>query len=174
MDLEEIIYLIGQLLGFVAVALGILSYQMRSQKNLLLLQLITSGIFCLHYLMIGAVSGMALNVVGLLRNAVFFRRKLRGDTGKLAPIIFTLISAVIGIITWEAWFTVLYFAGMVIHSFCMAFSSSQNVRKSILVTSPLVIIYDAFERSYGGILYETVAIVSAMIGIIRHKNKRTE
>ena len=73
-----IIYIIGQVLGIVAPVLGLLSYQMKKQKNLLLLQLLNSIIFCLHYLMIGAISGMALNLVGLTRNAVFFRRKLRG------------------------------------------------------------------------------------------------
>ena len=169
-----IIYIIGQVLGIVAPVLGLLSYQMKKQKNLLLLQLLNSIIFCLHYLMIGAISGMALNLVGLTRNAVFFRRKLRGDTGKIAPIVFTVITAVVGILTWEAWYSIFVFSGMVIHAFCMAFANAQNVRKSILVTSPLVIVYDAFEHSWGGIVYESVAIVSCIIGLWRHREKKAE
>ena len=131
-------YILGQILGFVAIALGILSYQMRTQKNLLLLQLTNSIIFCLHYLLIGAISGMALNMVGVTRNIVFFRRNLKGKKDKITPIIFTAITAIVGIISWEAWYSIFVFLGMVIHAFCMAFSSAQNVRKSILVTSPLL------------------------------------
>ena len=43
------------------------------------------------------------------------------------------------------------------------------MRKSILVTSPLVLIYDVFTLSIGGIVYETVAIVSSIIGIVRYR-----
>ena len=59
------------------------------------------------------------------------------------------------------------FLGLVINSVCLAFSDPQNVRKSILVTSPMVIVYNCFAHSYGGIVYETVAIVSSAIGIFR-------
>lgn len=165
-------YILGQILGFIAIALGILSYQMKTQKNLLLLQLANSAIFCLHYLLIGAISGMALNLVGLTRNVVFFRRNLKGKKDKLTPIIFTVITAIVGIISWEAWYSIFVFSGMVIHAFCMAFSNAQNVRKSILVTSPLVIIYDVFAHSVGGAIYETVAIVSSVLGIVRHRENK--
>ena len=165
-------YIIGQILGFVAIALGILSYQMRLLRNLLLLQLITAAVFCLHYLLIGAISGMALNVVGLTRCIVFFRRNLKEKKDTLTPIIFTVITAIVGIFSWEAWYSVFVFSGLVIHAFCMSFSNPQNVRKSILVTSPLVLIYDAFAHSYGGMVYETIAVISALLGIIRYRKNK--
>lgn len=49
------------------------------------------------------------------------------------------------------------------------------MRKSILVTSPLVLVYNIFARSVPGVFNETIALVSSIIGIIRHvKNKRKE
>ena len=168
MDTGSIIYFIGQGLGFVGPVLGVLSYQMKKQKDLLLFQLANSLVFVLHYLMIGATPAAAMNFIGVVRNAVFFRRRLKGDTDKVVPIIFTVITAIVGILTWEEWYSIFVFSGLVIHSFCMALSNAQAVRKSILVTSPLVIIYDCFERSYGGIIYESVAIASCIIGILRH------
>ena len=172
MRIEEIIYYIGQALGIIAPALGILSYQMKTPKKILLLQLINSLVFCAHYLMIGAITGMTLNFVGACRNLVFYGRNLRGSKGKAAPIIFTVITAVVGILTWNGWYSIFIFLGMVIHAFCMSFSNAQNIRKSILITSPLVIIYDIFTLSIGGIVYETIAIVSCVIGIIRHCEKK--
>jgi len=166
--------IIGQILGFVTPVIAIISYQMKSQKNLLIWQIIASAVKGLSYLMLGAISGMALNMVGLVRNTVFFRRKLKGEMGKVIPIVFTVITVIVGIITWKEWYTVFNFSGMVIHAFCMSFSNSQKVRKSILVTSPLVIIYDLFERSYGSIVYESLAVASSIVGIVRHRNKNTE
>ena len=173
MDTQKVMYLIGQGLGFIAVALAILSYQMRSQKNLLILKLSNSVVNALHYLFIGAISGMALNLVGPVKYLVYLRRNSKGDNGKLIPIIFTGITAVVGIISWTAWYSIFVFAGMVIHAFCMSFSDPQKVRISLLITSPLVIIYNIFALSISGIVYETVAIISSVIGIIRYRKKKT-
>ena len=48
----------------------------------------------------------------------------------------------------------------------------QNIRKSILVTSPLVLIYNIFEFSIGGIANESLSIVSSLIGIVRDKKAK--
>ena len=42
------VMLIGQALGVVAVILGFVTYQMKSPKALLIVNLITCGVFCLH------------------------------------------------------------------------------------------------------------------------------
>ena len=59
-------------LGVVAVILGFVTYQMKSPKALLIVNLITCGVFCLHYLLIGAISGAVMNGLGILRNVVYF------------------------------------------------------------------------------------------------------
>ncbi|MBE6608880.1 MAG: YgjV family protein [Ruminococcaceae bacterium] len=170
--MEEIIYIAGQGLGIVAIALGFLSYQMHTQKQLLLMQTATAIVFCLHYLMIGAISGMALNIVNIFRNVVYYYRNQKGSNGKLIPILFAILLGVIGIFTWEAWYSIFVFLGLIINTLCMSFSDPQNVRKSILVTSPMVLIYDAFALSIGGMIYESVAIVSSVIGILRNKKNK--
>ena len=63
--------------------------------------------------------------------------------------------------------------GIGINTYCMSSSDAQFIRKSVLVTSPLVLTYDIFARSIGGSIYESVALVSAAIGVVRHlKTKR--
>lgn len=172
MDTRQICYMVGQALGFVAVALGVLSYQMKTQKRLLWLKLGNSIVNVLHYLFIGAISGMALNLVGPLKYLFYLKRNEKGGRGKLVPILFTLLTAVVGIISWREWYSVFVFSGMVIHAFCMSFSDPQKVRISLLITSPLVIVYNVFVLSISGVVYESVAIASAVIGIIRYRKDR--
>lgn len=167
--MEQILYIIGQILGIAAIVLGFVSYQMKTQKQLLVMQTATCIVFCLHYLLIGAISGMALNSVCAVRNIVYYFRNKRADTRMLWPVVFAVILGVIGLATWEAWYSVFVFLGLIINTLCLAFSDPQNVRRSILVTSPLVLIYDVFVLSIGGIVYESVAIVSSVIGIVRYR-----
>ena len=133
-----------------------------------------SLVFVIHYLLIGAVSGMALNMVAMVRNIVYSRRDLKIFSGKGWPAIFAVIMGIMGLLSWQGWYSVFVVLGLVINSLCMAFKDPQKIRKSILVTSPLVLIYDAFALSVGGMIYESVAIVSALVGILRFRKEKTE
>ncbi len=117
---------------------------------------------------------MAMNSVNIVRNLVYYRRNQKGDNSMLMPILFTVILGIIGLLTWEAWYSIFVFLGLIINSLCMSFSNPQNVRKSILITSPMVLIYDAFAFSIGGFIYESVAIISSVIGIIRFRKQNSE
>ena len=77
--------------------------------------------------------------------------------------------ALLCILAWDAWYSVFILVGICINTYCMSLADPQTVRKSILVTSPLVLIYDLFARSVGGTVYEAVALCSAVIGILRNR-----
>ena len=172
MNWDVVIYWIGQAFGLVAIVLGLLSFQMKRQGPLLALQLATATVFFLHYAMIGAVTGMALNVVCMARNVAFCIRHKMGKNGRGLPIFFTALTALVGIWMWDAWYSVFIVTALSINAFCMSFSRAQNVRKSILVTSPLVMVYDVFAHSYGGLVYESVAVISSIGGIVRYRNRK--
>ena len=165
-------WLIGQAFGVVAIILGFITYQLKTKRQLLFVQSMVAVVFCVHYLLIGAYSAMAMNAVNIFRNIAYDYRTERGIKSKMIPIVFVLIQAVMCIITWEAWYSVFVFLGIGINTYCMSFTSSQSVRKSILVTSPLVLTYDIFAKSIGGSIYESVALISAFIGVLRNRNKK--
>ena len=54
-----------------------------------------------------------------------------------------------------------------INTMYLSVQSPQTIRKSILLTSTMILIYDIFVSSYGGIINEALAITSSIIGIIR-------
>ena len=61
-------WFVGQILGIIAIILGFISYQVKTQKQLLFMQTSVAAVFGVHYLLIGAYSGMAMNAVGIVRN----------------------------------------------------------------------------------------------------------
>ena len=170
-DTHGTIFMIGQAFGILAIILGFVSYQVKTQRQILFMQSMVAVTFCIHYFMIGAYSAMAMNGVNIIRNAVYDIRTRKGIESKLIPVSFVVIQAVMCALTWEAWYSVFVLIGICVNTYCMSFKSAQNVRKSIVVTSPLVLTYDIFARSIGGSIYESVALVSAVIGIIRNRRK---
>ena len=172
--MEINLFLIGQIFGVIAVILGFITYQIRTQKALLFVQTLTALVFVIHYLLIGAMSGMALNIVAMVRNLVYSRRDLKIFSGKAWPIVFAVIMGIMGLLSWQGWYSIFVVSGLVINSVCMSFRDAQKIRKSILISSPLVLIYDAFALSIGGIIYEAAAIVSALLGILRFSKEKAK
>jgi len=168
-----IVWIIGQVFGIIAIILGFVSYQVRTKRQLLYVQSAVSFVFCIHFFMIGAYSGMAMNAVSLVRNFVYDYRMQKGKGGKLVPCIFVCAQLVMCVLTWEAWYSVFIMFGLAINTYCMSYTNPQSVRKSILITSPLVLIYDLFSRSVGGSIFETVSVISAFIGIMKNRKKKS-
>ena len=166
--------LIGQTLGIVAVILGFINYQVRSQKALLLVNMITCLVFCAHYLLIGAISGFALNAVGVVRNIVYTNRDKKCFASPVWPFIFGTIMLLAGIITWQDWRSLLAVAALVINSLALSLKNPQHIRYSLLLTCPMVLIYDLLVSSYGGMVYEGMSTVSAIIGILRFRKTGKE
>lgn len=166
--------LIGQALGIVAVILGFITYQMKSPKALLIVNMITCGVFCAHYLLIGAISGFVMNAMGMLRNAVYTSRDKKIFASPAWPFIFAAVMLIAGVVTWQDWRSLLMICALVINSLCLSLKNAQHIRYSLLVTCPLVMIYDVLLHSYGGIVYEAMSIVSAIIGIVRFRKQGTE
>ena len=167
-------WIIGQIFGIIAIILGFISYQLKTQKQLLFMQTSVAAVFCVHYFLIGAYSGMAMNAVGIVRNLVYNRQNQKGISNKLIPIAFVAVQGAICALTWEAWYSVFVLFGLTINTYCMSFKNPQNVRKSIFVTSPLVLTYDGFASSYGGMIYESVAIISSFIGVMRNRRRSNQ
>ncbi len=172
---ETTVFYIAQALGVIAIILGFINYIVKTRGQVLFVNSATTVCFVLHYLCLGAWAGMALNFVAFIRNIVYYYAGKNGRVSKVLSIAFTVIMGAMGItvslIAKEGWYFIFSVVALMINSFAMSFSNPTNIRKSILITSPMVIVYDCFVFSVGGAVYESVAIISAIIGLIRYKKK---
>jgi len=166
--------IVGQIMGFVAVVLGFVSFQMRTQKQLLVVQTATTIAFCIHYYLIGATSGLMLNLLGIVRNLAYYHKDKPLFSGKKCPIFFAVVMGIVGMLSWQGYYSIFVVMGLVINTVCLSFTNPQNIRKSILVSSPLVLAYDAFVLSIGGVIYESVVIISSIIGIVRYRQEKAK
>ena len=166
---EQIVYLIGQSLGIVAVILGFAAYQMKLVRGILLFEIITAFVFAAHYLLIGAMSGVAMNLLSAVSSIAYYIRNLKESENWVIPIVFISLNIIIGIFTWEAWYSLLIMLGLVASKIGLAFSNAQKTRLCMLIKSPLCLCYNILVLSGGGIIYESALLISALIGIFKYR-----
>jgi len=169
--IEDILYYIGQFLGIAAVVLGFVTFQLKTPKRILACQSTCALVFALHYLLIGALGAAALNLLAAFNDILYFFRAKRGSHSLFEPIFYITMITVTSILTWEAWYTVILMCGLYAAAIGLSLSNPQTTRKVMLIKAPLCLAYNALVLSVGGVIYESAVLASAIIGLIRNRQK---
>lgn len=83
-----------------------------------------------------------------------------------------ILMGIIGAFSWQGPISLFIIIALIANSFFMCLGSAQLLRYSILVTSTMVLIYNISFVVIGGIAYESLAIVSSVIGILRFRKAK--
>ena len=159
---------IGHIIGFCALILIFISYQIHDKKKLILIQTISTTLVCIQYILIGAYSGFALNIVCIIRNIIFYNRDKKFFSSLFFPIFFACVIPLISLLSWDGYYSIFIVIGLMINTICLGICSAQNLRIASLLCCTLIIIYNVCAHSYSGIVNETVTIISSIIGIFRY------
>ncbi len=169
--MENFTYVIGQALGIVAVILGFVSYQRKTQFGIIISQCATALVFSAHYFLISAPTAVALNFLSAVICVFFAFRNKKQSRSKTEVFINCILVITAGVFTWENIYSLFLIAGLVTSTVSLSFSNPQNTRRAMFIKSPLCIIYNVAVASMGGVIFECVVIISAIIGIAKNKVK---
>ena len=191
----EITFWIGQAFSILAVIISFISYQMKTSRGILIALTLATLMSCIAYAVLGRDGGLWLNVVCIIRNICYYFKDKKILSSKLVPVVLAVIMGVMGALSWEAYYSVFFVVGLVLNTLAMGYFGPQNLRKSILLTSSLILIYNIgpilvpiftgtiFDGtpdvvaqigkiSVGGVINESVSIASSVIGLIRYRKTK--
>ena len=174
--------LVAQIIGVFAMLFNIWSYQQKSQKYIIALQLVGSALFTVHFFMLNAYMGALLNAVGIVRAIVFLHKgKLKSDH-VLWLLGFILVYVLSYILTFSvlgkeftainALVEVLPVIGMTATTFAFRSKTAKTTRLLGLVSSPSWLMYNIVSLSIGAICCEVFSLISIMVGFIRLDRKQ--
>ena len=169
--------IIVQGISIIAMILIILSYQFKTQRGILIMQLLGATLFAVHFLMLGAYVGGILNIAAVMRAIVFSNRDKFRAGNIWWTVFFCLGFGAAYVLTFTVFGTAATFGnfviellpviGMIIMTFAFAGDDAKKIRVLGLVNSPCWLIYNLFNLSIGGILCETFSLISITSAFIR-------
>ena len=158
-------------IGVVAAILGISSFQMKTPRGIVLLQLLGSTMWTIHFLLLGAAAGGILNAIAVFRGIIFY---LRNDHKWAAhPAWYGVVGAMLVGATVFSWvnadgaLALLPLAGMIATTVSLALRDAFRVRAVSFISSPCWLIYNVINASIPGIITEIFAMCSIIVGILR-------
>ena len=157
-----------QAIGFVGVAFFIVSYQIRSNKALFLCQMMGCLVFCVQFFIMGAYTGAVSLIINIIRNLLLVKRAdWKWVDRKSTMLVILALLVVITIYTWDGIISLLPFIMVAVTTIGYWSNNAQKIRLSQFIGSPCVLLYDALVGSWGGVLNETITLVSIIISVIR-------
>ena len=97
-----------QIFGFSAMAVGIIMYQFKKHRTIMVLMTLCSALWCLHYTSMWLFTPVAMNFLNVARSYVCSLNK-EWVHSKAVPIVFIAVSLVLTIVTWQGVWGILPF-----------------------------------------------------------------
>ncbi|MBQ8310433.1 MAG: YgjV family protein [Clostridia bacterium] len=164
-------YVVAQVIGLCVSAFGIFSFQQKQQKGIAFFQMINSALWVVHMFMLNAISGGAMNAIGVARGAVFSQRSEK--KWAQSPWWFAVFCALVvgaSVLSWvqgDGWLALLPMVGMIATTFALGVSNPFHVRLLSIVSGPCWLAYNIIKGSIPGVITEIFVLCSIVIGIIR-------
>ncbi len=168
--MEEIVI---QAIGVVAMILTIGCYQFKKRAHILLAQYLGNALWCIHYFFLGAYTALIMNALNVFRGIIYSLDK-KWAKHYAWVFLFAILSTILGIITFDKWFSVLPIIGTVIATFALKISHENTLRKVYIISVPPWICYNLLAKSYPGAISSLFTMISLVVAIIRYREKKTK
>ena len=165
--------IIGQIVSIIAVALFAVSYQVKQQKHIIIIQTFGTLCWCISYYLIGAMSGFAVNIITIVRNISMLFIKPRTRLSYISTAILVVAMGVAATLSWEGPRTIIIAVSLMANTIFFSFGDPQLLRKSVIFTSSGFLLYNIISMLSGGIISESMSIISSIVGIIRYRGKKS-
>ena len=153
-----------QLIGILAFCVMLLSFYKKKTSTIIAYQIISNLAYTIHYLLLGALSGSFISIVGVFRNILLLRIKKHKNV--LAAIII-FIYLLITIIFYENYSSILPMIANSQYLISMLRGTKKSMLIGGLISSSLWFTYGVFVSSYASMLTESILLISNSIQLIK-------
>lgn len=167
--------IIAQIIGIIAMILSVTSFQMKTKKQIIIMQCMTGVVFAVHYFMLpegAGVAGGVVNLIAIVRNIVFYFKNKPVFKSRLWVVFFAAVMAGSAFVSRPEPISVLMSIAMIFNTLSIASDEPMTVRKIILISSPFALVYNIVVMSIGGIMNESLVEIITAITLIREYRKK--
>ena len=166
-------FILSQILVVVSDIFFIISMLNSKKKNLVFYLIISTILFACHYMCLGGWTGAAIAWLELVYLILMYVLELKDKTayGVCLSIATIVLTAILSLITWNTWISVLPMLAMIVYLTTMMFKKVIIVKSGALIRLTLNAIYMLILKSYFGAVLSVVIILFTIVGMINdYKN----
>lgn len=161
-----------QILGYIAVAVLFVSFQVNNRKNILGLLVLGMVFLATHQFLLGAFAGAIANGLTIVRNLTFRHKKDNPILNHyIWPYVFSTVLVGTGIYFWQGWHSLLPALAVTASTFALWADDTKTIRILSLIGPFLWLPYAFIIDSIPTVLIQVVIISSIFIAMFRFDRK---
>ncbi len=164
-------FIIAQIIGILALIILMLSFQKNEKKLLLKYQIISSFLYALQYVFLGAYTGSLMNLTCMVRNFIFNKYN-----NKKVPIhwliIIVILMIVFLLISYVRTISLLPMLAVVLYSIAVWYGNLKLIRCTEVISCTLFIVYNIRVLAITGLIAIMIELIAALIAIYRFDIKK--
>lgn len=159
--------IIIQSIGGIGLLCAVIAFQCKQHKNVMLFRTLNEIFFAIQYFCLASYTGVAMNLIGSVRNIIFAIHVKKEKSTLIWQILFSFMFIVIGILTTNGIVSVMVILAKVVTTIAYSLKNTKYIRLLTLPTSISWLVYNIVCNSFAGILCEVFTICSIITAIIR-------
>ena len=160
------IYVIAQIIGFMAFIVALISYHQKTKKKIFSTMVFCHILYIIHYLLLNAYSGFTTKILAVLRDSfIVIKDRFSKTTNHIVLFIFIILYIVAAIFTYNGILSILPLLAALIYIIFIWNGTALQVKKAAFYCYFLWLIYNIFVLSIAGIIANIVSIISTFIAI---------
>ncbi len=166
--------IIANLVGIVAVAVFVLSYQQKTRRGIVLCNAVSRFLYVLQYLLLGAFEGAVLDVVGILASFLAQRKDSGFVKKHLKWVILgvNLLIVATGLLLYRSPLSLLPMLGVLLHTGAFWLNREKHIRIVSFLGSPFWFVYNLLSFAYGSAAGDAMTMVSIAVAMVRYDFNR--
>ena len=157
-------------LGLCAVALFVLSYQLKNRRHIIFFNAASRVLYVAQYILLGAYAGALLDVVAFFVSLLCTRNE-KGFVKNhfvLTVVLANIAIVGFGMITYEDAYSLLPIFGVIFETLALWFKKERHIRFASLLGAPFWLAYNLISLAYGSAIGNVITLVSISVAIIRY------
>ena len=170
-----VIYVCSQIAVILTYIFFIVTYQVKTRKTILVLSMIANIWLGTSYFLLSAWAGVATSIIAIARSLVFVKFIKEDKISKQDIIILIIFGVVIltsGIITYDGLLSLLPIFATLVYTYAVWQKDTHIYKQIGALVSVIWIAYNIYVQSILGVVFETMMVISAIIGLIKDKRNK--
>lgn len=171
------ILIISQIIGLCAVALYLLSYQLKKRGQIVWVTCISNALYVTQYILLGAFSGAVMDFMSTVSSFFAAKKNDMPFVRHKRPLAVVNIIAITAVGLLSAFIQrdavqLLAVMGALLQTGGLWCENEQTIRKFGLLSAPFWLCYNYISQAYGAALGSVIAIASVVISLLRYREKK--
>ena len=171
-------YWISQLFVLIAYILCGLTFFVKKKGYILIISTGVCVSFSVAYLFASAWTGIAMNIVSLIRNLIFFLVAKYASKNKMLNILqlmfILFLTGICAVFTYDGILSLTAVFAAAVYTYAVWCGNRKYYKIYAIISSLAWIVYNIFVNFIFGIILESIMVVCAVVGLIKQKNKEYE